>query len=124
MKKVVVSTRIAVLMAVVLLMLLVGGIDRIIRRGAPTLDVSISEIALENGHFTMTASQGGNSGTSFRHSAYEIEDDTLYVTLYSGLVYGGYRADTMRVDIQEDELNEVRQVYLRNNSAQKLIYSK
>ena len=98
--------------------------DSTMRRGAPTLDVSIEELVLEDNHFSLTASQGGNSGRSFRHSSYEIEGDALYVTLFSGLVYGGFRADRMRVDIRGSELNPVRLVYLRNGTAAKLLYTK
>ena len=46
------------------------------------------------------------------------------MTLFSGLVYGGFRADRMRVDIRGSELNPVRLVYLRNGTAAKLLYTK
>ena len=112
------------LLVVGLLVMLLIAFDGNMRQGRPTLDVDVREVVLESGHFSMTASQGGNSGTSFRHSDYEIEDGALYVTLYSGLVYGDYRADVMQVDIRTDGINAIRQVYLRDGSVKKLIYSK
>jgi len=107
-----------------LLTVSIWSFDSAMRRGRPTLDAAVENVILEDGYFSMTASQGGNSGTSFRRSGYEIEEDTLYVTLFSGLVYGDFRADRLEVSIQDDGLKEVRRVCLRDGSALKLIYSK
>ncbi len=41
----------------------------------------------------MTASQERKSAETVRRAAWEIEDDTLYITLFSGLVQGGYCQD-------------------------------
>lgn len=112
------------LLALILVTAFAWRFDRAMRRGAPTLDVSVRDVILEDGHFSLTASQGGNSGMAFRRSSYEIEDDALYVTLFSGLVYHNFRADTLRVDIRGGELDAVRQVYLRDDSTAKLIYAK
>jgi len=113
----------AVLLAVVLFTVSIWSFELTIRRGKPTLDAAVEDIILEDGFFSMTASQGGNSGTSFRHFDYEITEDALYVTLYSGLVYGDFRTDHLEVSIQDDGLREVRRVCLRDGSALKLIYS-
>lgn len=111
------------LVALVLLTVPVLGFDLAMRRGAPTLDVSIEDMVLEDGRFSMTASQGGNSGPAFRRSAYEIKDGALYVTLFSGLVYGDFCRDRLDVEIRDNALNGVRQVYLRDNLNTRLIYS-
>lgn len=113
-----------ILVLLVLLAMPALGFDAALRRGAPTLDVSVEDIVLEDGRFSMTANQGGSSGTAFRRSAYEIKDGALYVTLFSGLVYGDFRQDRLDVEIQDSALDEVRQVYLRNNLNTRLIYSK
>lgn len=115
---------ISLLLALVLLAAPALGFDLAMRRGAPTLDVSVEDIVLEGGRFSMTASQEGNSGTAFRRSAYEIEGGALYVTLFSGLAYGGSRRDRLDVEIQDSALNGVRQVYLRDDPNARLIYSR
>lgn len=115
---------ILVLLVLLLFAAPVLGFDLAMRRGSPTLDISVEDVVLEDGRFSMTASQGGNSGTAFRRYGYEIEDGTLYITLFSGLAYRDFRQDRLNVEIQDDALNGVRQVYLRDNPNTKLIYSK
>ncbi len=93
------------------------------RRGSPTTDVSVESLALEDGCFSMTVSQEEKSASTFRRAAWEVKGDTLYITLFSGLVRGGYLQDTLNVEIQDGALREVRQVCLRDRSFTKLIYS-
>lgn len=97
------------------------GVHLYMERGRPTLDVMVSDAVLENDRFSMKVSQGGNSGTSFRRSRYAVEDDTLYVTLFSGLVYGNFRQGEMTVQITDPALENVRQVCLRKGSTEKLV---
>ena len=73
--------------AVLLLVLIlpaaaVLGLDVVSRRGHPTLDASIERLALEEGCFSMTASLNESSGDTFRRAVWQIEEDTLYVTLF------------------------------------------
>ncbi len=112
------------LMTLVLLATPVLALDFASRRGSPTTDVSIENLAIEDDHFSMTASQERKSATTFRRANWEIEDDTLYITLFSGLVRGGYCQDELNVDIENDALREVRQVCLRDRSFSRLIYSR
>jgi len=114
----------AALLVLVLSAVLIGRADSAMRRGKPTLDAAVENVILEDGCFSMTASQGGNSGTSFRHFDYEITEDALYVSLFSGLVFGDLRADHLEVSIHDGGLSGVRQVYLRDGDAAKFIYSK
>lgn len=93
------------------------------RRGHPTMNVSVHDVVLEDGRFSMTASQNGNSGSSFRRATWKIEDGALYVTLFSGLVRRDFRQDTLDVEIEDSALEDVRQVFLRDGSDTKLIYS-
>lgn len=111
-------------MTLALLAAPVLALDFASRRGSPTTDVSIENLALEDDHFSMTASQERKSATTFRRANWEIEDDTLYITLFSGLVRGGYCQDKLNVDIENDALREVRQVCLRDHSFSRLIYSR
>lgn len=108
----------------VLVIALMLGFDLSMRRGTPTLDAEVEDIHLEDGRFSMTAGQGGNSGTSFRRFRYDIQDDALYLTLYSGLVYGSFRGDSLDITIRDEGLCEVRRVYLRDGFNTKLIYLK
>ena len=94
------------------------------RRGSPTTDVFIKNLVLEDTHFSMTASLERKSATTFRRANWEIEDDVLYITLFSGLVRGGYCQDKLNVDIENDALREIRQVCLRDRSFSRLIYSR
>ena len=94
------------------------------RRGSPTTDVSVESLTLEDNCFSMTAGQGGKSARTFRRASWEIEDDTLYITLFSGLIRSGCRQDHITVKFEEDALREVRQVCLRDHSFAKLIYSR
>ena len=43
------------------------------RRGSPAADVSIEALALEDDHFSMTASLEGKSAAAFRRAAWEIK---------------------------------------------------
>ena len=67
------------------------GLDFASWRGPPTLDVSVEDLILEACRFSMSASQGGNSGTTFRRASWEIEDGTLYLTLFCGQARGDFR---------------------------------
>lgn len=92
--------------------------------GPLALDALTENIVLEGERFFTTANQGGNSRMSFRQASWKIEDGALYVTLYSGPVYGDYCGDRLSVDIQGGGLSEVRQVCPRDGSSAKLIYMK
>lgn len=94
------------------------------RRGSPAADVSIEALALEDDHFSMTASLEGKSAAAFRRAAWEIKNDTLYITLFSGLVRGGCCQDQWNLAFEDDALRDVRQVCLRGRSVTRLIYSR
>lgn len=94
------------------------------RRGNPTTDVSIENLVLEDVHFSMTASLERKSATTFRRANWEVEDNTLYITLFSGLVRGGYCQDRLNVGFENYALRDVRQVCLRDGSFSRLIYSR
>ena len=58
----------------------------------------------------------------FQRATWEIEDHALYITLFNGLVCGGYLRDRITVGFENEALREVRQVCLRGCSSTRLIY--
>lgn len=64
------------------------------------------------------------SGSSFRKFKYEIKNDALFITVYSGLVSKKFPNSEEYIRIEKD-LNGVNLVYLKDdNNNRKLIYSK
>ncbi|MCI9121273.1 MAG: hypothetical protein HFG00_07100 [Oscillibacter sp.] len=115
--------------AVLLLVLIlpaaaVLGLDVVSRRGHPTLDASIERLALEEGCFSMTASLNESSGDTFRRAVWQIEEDTLYVTLFIGLARSDFARDSLELAFEDGALRDVQQVCLRADSAARLIYSR
>ena len=72
----------------------------------------------------MTVSQERKNSTTVRRAAWEIEDDTLYITLFSGLIRGGCCQDQWNLAFEDNALRDVRQVCLRDHSLAKRIYSR
>ncbi len=90
--------------------------------GTDFVTVSVSKAELTKNQFTahlMTSS----SGTAFQKYEYEIKDNSLYITVWSGLVNKKYSSGEMDIKI-EDNLSNITSVYLKDKDNTKLIYSK
>ncbi len=89
--------------------------------GTDFTTVSVSEAELTENQFTahlMTSS----SGTAFQKYEYKIKDNSLYITVWSGLVNKKYSSGEMDIEI-EDNLKNITAVYLKDKDNKKLIYS-
>ncbi len=90
--------------------------------GTDFVTIGVSKADLTENQFTahlMTSS----SGTAFQKYEYEIKDDSLYITVWSGLVNKKYSSGEMDIKIKDD-LSNIKSVYLKDKDNTKLIYSK
>lgn len=123
-KKLFVIIGIALLIAVMVMMLLAY---LFINYNTTTnyLTIGVSDAKLTESEFTahlVTSS----SGSKFQKYEYEIKDNSLYITVWSGLDNSKYSAEySGEMDIKiEDNLSNVTSVYLNDKDDTKLIYSK
>ena len=72
--------------------------------------VYISNIHIGESKFQAQAIQN-SSGKSFTRYNYKIEEDCLYLTLYSKLAGKRHHGGIMNIDIQDD-LSDIKNVYL------------
>lgn len=82
----------------------------------------VGDILLNKSEFSAKAVQE-SSGKSFRKYDYQIDNDSLYITLFSGIVTRSYPSGTIQIEINDSQLNKVRHVYLKNKNDTKLIYT-
>lgn len=62
-----------------------------------------------------------SSGKSFRKSTYEIENETLYISIYGGLVNEKSPSGDFCIDLQ-DNFTSVTTIYLKGMDGNKLLY--
>ena len=83
---------------------------------------TISNIALNEDCFEAKVSFQG-SGSGFKSFEYEIENESLYITVISNLSNKNHTVGEKNIRI-EDDLKDIKFVYLTNNNSKKLIYTK
>lgn len=117
------TRRFLALLAAVAVLLALPGIliDLHMWRGSPSLDMRVDEACFGKNGFHMSVSDHGSSGTVFHGFSYDIEEEHLYITVRKGLVYGDHRSGSMDVDIEDNRLELVQSVYLRDGPEKKLI---
>lgn len=85
-------------------------------------EIAFSNIILTDNKLTATAVLTA-SGKSFRGYDYTIEKNTLYITVYGGLVNNKYSNGDFTIDI-EDNLQSITTVCLKNNDDVTVLYTR
>lgn len=84
-------------------------------------DLSIHDISLYENTFKATAMQL-SSGKSIRNYSYTVNNDSLYITIYSGMVTRKHQSGTLYINFTDSQLCDIKTVYLQNGESVKLIY--
>lgn len=85
-------------------------------------EIAFSNMILTDTNLTATAIFT-SSGKSFRGYDYTIEENTLYITVYGGLVSNKYPNGDLTIDIQ-DELQSITTICLKNNDDVTVLYTR
>ena len=119
--------KIAVLLLslVLLLVVLVIAVSIVVIVGGNEYDDLIfKNIVLEDNVFTADVFFTGASGKTFRGYKYKIDGENLYLTIKSGLAVKNIGTGNLRVEIQDTQLNSVKNVYVKKGKQTKVIMNK
>ncbi len=90
-------------------------------RSSDFSSLSVKDISLYENTFSTTVNHL-SSGSSIRDYSYAIDNSSLYITVYSGLVTRKYPSGTLNIKFTDPQLSDVKAVYLQDGSLKKLIY--
>lgn len=92
------------------------------RKGVTGSEVAFTNISLSDTELN-AAGTFIASGKSFRKYAYTIKDNSLYITVYGGLVRNKYPNGDFIIDIQDD-LQGIDTVYLKSGDEETAIFKR
>lgn len=92
------------------------------RKGVTGSEVAFTNISLSDTELN-AAGTFIASGKSFRKYAYAIKDNSLYITVYGGLVRNKYPNGDFIIDIQDD-LQGIDTVYLKSGDEETVIFKR
>lgn len=92
------------------------------RKGVTGSEVAFTNISLSDTELN-AAGTFIASGKSFRKYAYTIKDNSLYITVYGGLVRNKYPNGDFIIDIQDD-LQGIDTVYLKSGDEETAIFER
>lgn len=118
MKKIVVLVSALVVLLVVLavpvsVVVIVGGTEYD--------DISFKNITFENNIYKAEVFFTGSSGKTFRGYKYKIDGENLYLTIKSGIAIKNVGTGILQIEIQDTQLNSVKNIYVKNKNRQKLL---
>lgn len=65
-----------------------------------------------------------SSGKSYHDFTYSIQDNTVYITINSGIVHKKYQGGHFEIVIEEPNISSIQQIYLQDGSNSTLIFPK
>ncbi|MDE6319443.1 MAG: hypothetical protein K2M22_07025 [Lachnospiraceae bacterium] len=110
--------------AIIALIAIISSVFLILTRSEIVTD---SEVVLTNISLSDTALNAAgtftSSGNSFRKYVYTIKENSLYITVYGGLVSNKYPNGDFTIDIQDD-LHGINTVYLKSGDEETVIFKR
>lgn len=95
------------------------------KSSTPISEIAFNEISItQNEGVVIIAGTLMSSGKSYRDFTYSIQDDTLMVTINSGIVSKKHMDGSFYIKIEDVRISNVQEIYLHDGKDTSLIYPK